>query len=280
MKKKPKKIRGAMFQSGFKVIFILSVIIVILMFIASIGGLLAGGLYQDNLQVRSAWLGNDLITLFLALPLLIASLVYSRKGSQRWQLVWFGMLLYTLYNYAFYLFGAAFNSFFLIYVALFTLALFALLLGLPYLDVRGVAAEFKASTPVIWLSGYMGLVSIILGVFHVVISLDYVFTGQIPEIVINVGHPTNLIAALDLSLVVSFGFLGAIWLWLKQPWGYVLALIWNVKGGVYTTALTSSTLWAFFAGASDSFVQIGLWLPIAAGCFISSYVLLKNMKSS
>jgi len=269
-----------MFQSGFKVIFILSIIIVILMFIAAIGGLFAGELYQDNPQVRSGWLGNDLITLVLALPLLIASMVYSRQGSQRWQLVWFGMLFFALYNYSFYLFGAAFNSFFLIYVALFTLSLFALILGLPYLDFKGVASEFKGSTPVIWLAGYMGLVSIILGIFHVTVSLGYVFTGDVPEIVTTVGHPTNLIAALDLSLVVSLGFLGAIWLWLKQPWGYVLALIWNVKGGVYTTALTSATLWGFFAGTSDSFEQIVLWIPIAAGCFISSYVLLKNMKRS
>lgn len=279
-KTKPKKIRGAMFQSGFKIIFILSAIIVVLMFVASVGGLFAGDLYRDNLQVKSGWLGNDLITLIIALPLLIASMVYSKQGSQRWQLIWFGMLFYTFYNYAFYLFGAAFNSFFLLYVALFTLSLFAMILGLPSLDFKGIAAEFRASTPVIWIAGYMGLVSIILGIFHVTVALGYVFSGQVPEIVVNVGHPTNLIAALDLSFVVSFGFLGAIWLWLRQPWGYVLALIWNVKGAVYTTALSAATFWVFFAGASDSLILVVLWIAIAIGCLLSSLVLLKNMKSS
>lgn len=66
--------------------------------------------------------------------MLVAALVLARRGSGRAQLVWLGMLAYTLYNYAFYLFGAAFNSLFLVYAALFTLSVFALLFGLVALD--------------------------------------------------------------------------------------------------------------------------------------------------
>jgi len=44
------------------------------------------------------------------------------------------MLLYSLYNATFYLFGAAFNSLFLVYTAVFTLSGFALMFGLLSLD--------------------------------------------------------------------------------------------------------------------------------------------------
>ena len=92
----------------------LSAIIIVLALVASLGGLFIKDIYRDNTFVTAAWNGNDFVTLVIALPLLVVSLILSMRGSQRAQLVWLGMLDYMLYNYAFYLFGAAFNSFFLI----------------------------------------------------------------------------------------------------------------------------------------------------------------------
>ena len=280
MKEKPMKNEETMLKTEFKSAFILSVIIVILMVVASVGGLFIDGLYQDNLLVKSALYSNDLVTLLLAVPLLILSLVLSKRGSQRAQLVWFGMLFYTLYNYAFYLFGAAFNSLFLVYVALFTLSIFALIFGITSLNVKGITERFRPGTPVKWIGGYMVLVALLLGSFHISLSLGYVFTGQVPEIVINVEHPTNLISALDLSLVVSFGLLGAVWLWKRQPWGYVLAVIWNVNATVYMAALSAATVWAFQSGASEDIMLVALWGLIGVGCLISFVLLLGNMESS
>jgi len=44
----------------------------------------------------------------------------------------------------------------------------------------------------------MMFVALLLGVFHLFLNIRYVFTGHVPEIVINVEHPTNLISALGL----------------------------------------------------------------------------------
>ncbi|UMZ74428.1 hypothetical protein [Natranaerofaba carboxydovora] len=277
-----KKIIGnktIMQKTKYKPAFILSVIIVILMALASMGGIFINDLYQDNFLVISGWFGNDLVTLLLAVPLLTLSLVLSEKGSERAQLVWLGMLFYTLYNYAFYLFGAAYNSMFLIYVALFTLSIFALILGVSSINVKVIAQRFSPNTPVKKISGFMAIVAFLLAVFHVVLSLRYVFTGQVPEFIINLEQTTNLISALDLSLTVSFGFLGAVLLWKGQPWGYVIAVIWNVKSAVYLAALSAATVSGFWAGASDSIAELALWGPIAIGCLISLVILLKNIKS-
>ena len=46
----------------------------------------------------------------------------THSGSPRAGLVWLGMLGFVAYNDAFYLFGAALNTFFPIYVVLFVLA--------------------------------------------------------------------------------------------------------------------------------------------------------------
>ncbi|MDX1688911.1 MAG: hypothetical protein R3248_13090, partial [Candidatus Promineifilaceae bacterium] len=238
---------------------VLSVIIIVLMAIASGGGLLLDNLYRDNVLVTSGWFGNDLVTLFVATPLLAAAVLLGRRGSWRAYLIWMGMLDYTLYNFGFYLFGSALNSFFLIYTALFTLSAFALLFGLAACDVQALARHVKASAPARWIAGWMAVVALFLGAFWVAQSLGYVFTGEVPAIMTSVEWPTNVTAALDLSLVVSINALGALWLWRGNPWGIVAAGIANVKGAVYMLALAATTVAAFEAGAADSMALAGLW---------------------
>jgi hypothetical protein len=65
----------------------------------------------DNAFVKSAWLADDIITLFALVALLITATYLSNKGSEQWLMVWIGLMGYVFYNFAFYLFGAAFNIF-------------------------------------------------------------------------------------------------------------------------------------------------------------------------
>ena len=269
-----------MSSDKLKSAYILSGIIAILMVVASVGGLLLDNLYQDNPFVISTFYGNDLVTLFIAVPLLVSSLLLTIRGSQRARLVWLGMLAYTLYNYAFYLFGAALNSLFLVYAALFILAIFALIFGLASLDVKEIAKQFNPKTPVKLIGGYIFFVAAFLGGFWIAVSLNYVFTQEIPQIMVAVDSHTNLIAALDLSLVVSYGLLGAIWLWRHQPWGYVLTAIWNVQGAVYNLVLFVATVSAVPRGESAELSPAALWVGICIGCLIASVYLLANLHES
>lgn len=267
-----------MSNTNLKSAHILSAIIAVLALIASAGGLLIPDLYRDNALITAGWFGNDLVTLFVALPILIVSLVLSMRGSRRARLVWLGMLAYMLYNFSYYLFGSAFNSFFLIYVTLFTLSIFALIFGLVGLDVGGIGQRFRARTPVRWIAGYMIFVALGLTVVYASQSIAFIATGDLPEIVTLTEKSTSVVFALDLSMVVPWFILGAVWLWQRRPWGYVLATIVNVKGAVYMLALTAVTLSAVQAGASDDLAQVGLWAPIGVAGLIASLFLLGNLE--
>jgi hypothetical protein len=243
-------------------------------------GLFINNLYRDNAFATSAWQGTDLATLVIALPLFIVALIFARRGSFRAQLVWLGMLDYTLYNYAYYLFGTAFNSLFLIYVALFTLSIFALILGLAEIDVASIRRQFRERTPVRWIAGYMLFVAAGIGGLWIVQSLSFIVTGQVPQFIIDVAHPTSVVFALDLSLVVPFLVLGAIWLWKRQPWGYVLAAILNVKGTVYMLALAAVSISAARAGFTESSAELPLWGLLSAGFLLATLFLLANAHST
>lgn len=236
----------------------LSVAIAVLAALASAGGLLLPGLYRDNAFVQTTWLGNDAVTLFLAVPILVAALVFARRGSFKAQLIWLGALDYMLYNYAFYLFGAAFNAFFLIYAALLGLSIFALIYGLVPLDVNLVSRQFRVNTPVRWIGGYFLFVAAGLGIVYLAQSIGFILTGQVPAIVTMSGHPTNVVFALDLTLLIPWLVVGAIWLMTRRPWGYVIAGILNVKGPLYTLVLSVNSILVMRASLPET-SELPLW---------------------
>jgi hypothetical protein len=269
-----------MMTPEFRPIIILSAIIAILATVASGGGLLLDGLYRDNAFVTALWGGNDLVTLVLAVPMLIAAMTLARRGSHRALLVWLAMLNYMLYNFAFYVFAAAFNWFFLIYVALFTLSAIALIFGLARIDTREISQRFRPRTPIKLISSYLLLVGIGLSTIYVIQSLGFIIDDTLPEIVVNTGHPTSVIFAVDLSLLVPVFIIGAIWLWRRQPWGYVLASISMVKGTTYTLVLAVVAVWGANAGVARASDEIPIWSLLTVVGLVGTLFLLGNMRAA
>lgn len=242
--------------------------IALLALAATLSGILIPTLYRDNPVIKTAWLGNDIVTLVLT-PLLLHAFHQSKKGSHKATLLWLGLVAYMFYNYAFYLFGAAFNAFFLIYVALFTLSFYALFLGVIHLNVHamrdiGAIALHRSATVVFLL-----LVALPLATVELRQVFIFLFKGRAPEIPI-------LVLTLDLAFIIPNTILSAILLWKKNIWGNVLAAIMLVKSFTYGLVLIAGT-------ALIGFLDRGQWDPllpyyvfICAGGLILLLPLLKD----
>jgi len=121
------------------------------------------------------------------------------------------------------------------------------------------------------------LVGGLLGTLWVTQVLNFVFSGHLPAIIVAVQHPTNVIAALDLTFVVSVLLLGAFWLWQHRPWGYILATIATIKGSVYTLALAASSASAALAGINGTAEQIPLWGFLSVTSLVVCVTLILNL---
>jgi hypothetical protein len=87
------------------------------------------GLYRyDTTLMAAGFKAGDAVTLILGIPASIFALLSYRRGSIRVGMLLAGMLTYFLYNYGSIAFGAAYNQLFLVYVALMSASLFALIL--------------------------------------------------------------------------------------------------------------------------------------------------------
>ncbi|HLU89948.1 MAG TPA: hypothetical protein VKZ51_08970 [Cyclobacteriaceae bacterium] len=213
---------------------VLTVVLTLLSAIASGLGLLMPELYRDNDFVKTAWYGNDWVTLAIVVPALIIVLVFSREEAFKIRIIWMGLISYLFYNYSFYLFGAAFNSAFLIYTAIFSLSLFILMMGLSSMQVQGIVGSSKLLRGI---SIYLFFIAFMLCMVEVSQSILFITEGRIPEIMIKTQHPGNIVFALDLGLIVPAMFLSAVWLWQKKFWGYVLGAMMLIKGFTYGLVL-------------------------------------------
>lgn len=254
---------------------LLTAIVLLLALVVSIGGITVEGLYRDNDFITLAWWVNDRVTLFVALPIMLVAFILALRGSMGGRLVWLGMLAFMTYNYAFYLFGAAFNGHFLLYVALFILPVLALIAGLVVLDMEQVGARMPNRTILRAVGTYMLLWGLMLGTLWSSQAVAYLRDGTLPELLEITGQPVHLIAAMDLTLVVPFFLLAGWWLWHGNPWGMVLGVISNVKGAVYCVVLG----WGAYAGEKAGYPGgelLPLWVALIALSATATMLLLRT----
>ena len=109
-------------------------------------------------------------------------------------------------------------------------------------------------------------------------SGGYWVSGQVPAMIAATEHPTNIIGALDLTLVVTFGLLGGLWLFQGKAWGHVISVIWAAKGALYMTALSASTYVTFRRQEVDSLAQLGIWVPVGLVSAACLAVLLRTIR--
>ncbi len=240
----------------------LSWIVAALLTIVSAGGaLLAEQLYRDNALVTQAFKGQDIVTLFVAVPVLVGALLLDRRGSNWGRLCWLAMLSYSAYGYLFYALGAAFNAFFLLYVAIFACSLYALVFSLPRMSAATLARPFRGRVAKWTAIAYMSVSAVGLGLLWTGMSASFWFTGEVPAPVVSSGHPTGVVFALDLSIIVPLMVMGIVQLARGNAWGWVIAAVMSVKGTIYTLGLVVATVVAMRAGVTDG-LELPIWVTL------------------
>jgi hypothetical protein len=259
------------------VAYVLTVVAVVLLVVASAGGAIGSSrLYRDNPLITATFRGQDWITLLVAVPLLSAGLMLERRGSLRGRLLWLGMLFYAMYSYLFYAVGAAFNVFFLLYVAIFGLAAYALLFAVLRIDFEPLAATTSGRIARGMAIGYMLVVAAGLGLLWTGTSLSYLLTGVLPAPIVASGHPTGVVFAIDLVFIVPPMLMGAVALIRRRPMGWILAPVMSVSGAVYTLSLSAASASVLRARAGTG-EELPIWAALTLLGATTSWLLLVRL---
>jgi len=232
--------------------YVVSAIVAMASVVASVGGLSMKDVYQDDTSWATAALrGGDLVTLVVAVPILALAMVLAGRGSVRARLVWIGALAYTVYNFAFYVFGAAFNDLFLVHVVAFSGSILALILTVASLDASAIARAYRMRASVRAVAAFLILVGVVFATLWSVFSISYAVTGRL-----SLGAAPldgmHTVFAIDLSLMAPAMALAGVLLWRGTPWGYVTGAAMSVFGAVYQLNLAAAGWFQANAGVEGA----------------------------
>lgn len=237
----------------------------------------AGGLYYwDTVSSVAQMQANDLVMLVLGVPLLAISFWLARRGSLRGRLLMTGTLGFVLYTYMSMCFGAAYNSLFLVYVALFGLSLYAFILSMMSFDLATLPQRFAPGLPLRWIAGVL---------FFAAAFLTLAWLGRIAPTITQTQLPplenvTSLfIQAMDLALIVPLCVLAGVLLLRRSAWGYLLAAVALMKFLTMGLAVSLMGLNMVRVGVPVSVVELGVFPLLTLLNLVMAILLLRNIKS-
>lgn len=235
------------------------------------------GLYAfDTVNSSSQEIGQDVVTLILGIPLLIAGVVLTRKGSLRGRLLLTGALGYFLYTYGAMSFLTAFNPFYLLYVALFSLSLFGFILALSGLDPVFVTEHVSDKFPRRTIASYFIIVAAFLSLAWLGLVVPPMFSGQPPAGLESA--ITMVIQSLDLGVIVPTALVTAILLLQKRPWGFTLATVVLLKILSMGAALIAMIINQVREGVAVDPVVSVIFAIIGLSGMILSIIALRNIR--
>jgi len=225
------------------------------------------GIYQhDSSFVAVLFRGTDAITLFVTVPLLLLGYLSYRRGSMRGTIFMIGMLMYFLYIGVTYTFSAIFNSLFLVYTALFSVSLFALIIALTTFDMQYLASKVASGMPYRGIAAFMFVAG--LGTLFLWLSelIDPLMTGQAPA---NLGPYTTMFThGFDSAVITPATVITGIYLLKRKPLGYLLAAPLLILCTLIGVVVIAQTIFQATAGITFSIgvyiSMIGSWVVMGA----------------
>ena len=242
---------------------------------AAVAGLVIDGVYTGARSTAEVLRGYDVVTAVLVVPALALAVGRARRGSLLGRLVTAGLLADLVYGYAFYVFATAFNDLFLLHVAVFSSSLIALVLTIGGLDLATVGEQFRGMRQVWPVAASLGVLAISLGGMWIAAAVVNAVNGTVP-VGSRLVETTELIhtsAVLDLALQVPLYAVGAVLLWRRSAWGYVLAFVALLSGIPEQISYLVGMPLQVRAGVPDA-VAFDPLEPVIAGLYVLAFALL------
>jgi hypothetical protein len=231
--------------------------------------------YYDTVSTAAQMQGNDLITLVVGLPLLVASAWLAFRSSLRGRLLLTGTLGFFLYTYMSMSMLTAYNSLFLVYVALFTLSLYAFVLSMLSFDLADLARHFSPRLPHGWIAGVLFAVGGFLFLAWMGRIVPPLLQNQTPALE---NTTTLVIQTMDLGLIVPLAVLSGILLLRRSAWGYLLASVFVMKAITMGLAVSTMAINMALVGVPDSLAIVIPFLIITLMNLVMAALLLKNVE--
>jgi hypothetical protein len=197
--------------------YAISLVIAALLTIASVAGLLYQTILYPTDELLQSFVPNDVINLFIGLPILLGSMWLARRGKLIGLLFWPGALFYVFYTYIVYVFSMPLNVAFLLHLTLLTLSAYTLIGLVGCIDGKVVQHQLTGAVP----ERAGG---------DVLAGFGFLFFLRASAVMVNAILNQTPVAGAELALNVADFIIapalviGGVLLWRCEAFGYVTGL--------------------------------------------------------
>ncbi len=272
------RIERARIRQHLALPFLLSSALSLIAAITSAVGTFNPGIFRDPAMTAGNARGTSLVILAVAVPLLIGSMLLTSLGSVRAGIVWLGSLGYILYNSALFAFAVSFNRLFLLYVAMFGLALWALVTTLMQVDAESLREHFRATTPTRGIAIYLILSAVFFAVAWMRDIVPALVNNTVPNSLDKTLMLTNVIEVVDLTISLPLMALAGYWIWQRRSWGYLLSGTLLVMFTIETLSVAVDQIFGHRSDPTQSLAAVPLMVGLTAAGLLVTLVYMRYLR--
>jgi len=264
-------------MKNLKILRVLTILLAISLASVSLAGAFFPDTYvRDSPSIAAQGVGQDLVDLFIAVPLLLISFFYAGRGSRVASLLYGGTLFYIVYSFIIYCFGVNFNQFFLLYCLTLSLSLYAFIIVVSELRQMRVADWFEAA-PVKLVSVFLIVAALIFYVLWLKSIVPAVIHNEIPREVSDYGLLVNPVHVIDLVFALPGMIIGAVLIRRKQGLGYIIASIALVFMVLLTLALAAMVIMLVVRDINEDYTVAIVFAVLAFASILFSALLFSRI---
>jgi len=224
-KNRPTPIDARSMFSGREVVWLwLSVIAALLAVAGSVTALSVESIYA---RLTPTFLpeavAQDVVNVAIVSPLWFVVAWLALRGSWRAYLLWLGVLTFTVYNYVIYTFAIPFGPLFLLWVAVLSLSLFALIGGITSIEYNVVQSFFTNRRAVVVVAFFLIITALLFSLLWLSEDVPALLSGRTPQTLIDRALPTNAVHVLDYALFLPTAIITGVFLLKRKPFGHLVA---------------------------------------------------------
>jgi len=261
-------------KGTLSLIYASSIIIVILMAIASIAGLQSRTTIYPTEELVQSFVPNDVVNLFIGLPILLGSMWLTWRGKLIGPLFWMGALFFVFYNYIGYIFAIPLSWVFLLHLILAVLSVYTFIGLTARIDGENVSQRLKGAVPEKFAGGVLVGLGLLFMLRVISVLAGAIFKGtDLPR--------TELAVNIADFFITPAWIISGIHLWRRQTFGYVTGLGFLFQGSMLFIALIIFLLLQpLLTSAPFAIVDVTIILVMGLICFIPFGLFVRGVISN
>ncbi len=258
------------------VIYLSAVVALFLTIVSFAGGFIPGTYQRETLSMAVQGIGQDILDLFVVVPLLLLSIFFSSRGSRTALFIAAGTTFYIMYSFFIYSFGIHFNYLFLFYCFTLGSSFYLFILILNELLRIDVEKWLEGNIPVKSTAAFFIFIAAMFYFLWFSDILPAVFSNSIPSSVKDYNLLVNPVHVLDIAFILPGLITISIMLIKRKKIAFILSPVVLIFVILLSLALIAMAVMLTVRNVTEDFSLAGIFSVLA---IISLLYLIKFLRS-